>query len=200
MAHHEPLNSGPQHQADQADSSFRAGDVVMRREVLHGQLWMEHPVQVINVDDDEFAILLSPGSRFDFHDHPQGIHPWAAYSMWQGPEVLQIYRPELWYSVWLFFDEGRFRHWYINFEAPVERDRDGFDTDDYGLDLVITPGQAPVWKDVDHLDEMVANGRLDAAKVLGLLAAARQVANDVRLDKRWWARWDNWTPAENRQP
>jgi hypothetical protein len=113
--------------------TFDPGDIVLRREVLHGQLWMEHPVTVIDDRGDEFAVLLQPGSPFTFHDHPQGVHPWAGQSEWRGPEVLQLYRVGLWYWVWLFFDQGRFRNWYINFEAPVVGDEGGFDTDDYGL-------------------------------------------------------------------
>lgn len=177
---------------------FRPGDIVLRREVLHNQLWMDHPVTVVEDQGDEFAVLLEPGSQFSFHDHPHGVHPWAGQSEWRGPEVLQLYRVGLWYSVWLFFDQGRFRSWYINFEAPVVVDEHGFDTDDYGLDLIIRPGQEPVWKDVDHLDAMIENGRLDSTKVLGVLAAARQVADLVRRDDRWWSTWDGWAPDGSR--
>jgi len=176
------------------DQVFQPGEIVRRREVLHGQLWMDHPVTVVEDRGDEFAVILEPGSRFRFVDHPQGRHPWAGQSSWRGPQVLQLYRLGLWYSVWMFFDAGSFRNWYINFEAPVVRREEGFDTDDYGLDLVVAPGRDPVWKDVDHLDPMVRNGRLDAPKVLGLLSAARDVAELVRTDDRWWARWDPWTP------
>lgn len=87
--------------------------------MLHGQLWMDQPVTVVGDRGDEFAVLLEPGSRFRFVDHPQRVHPWAGQAAWRGPQVLQIYRLGLWYSVWMFFDAGRFRNWYINFEAPV---------------------------------------------------------------------------------
>jgi hypothetical protein len=46
--------------------SWRPGEVVTRRETLHGRLWMEHQVTVVDDDGTEFAVLLEPGSRFDF--------------------------------------------------------------------------------------------------------------------------------------
>ncbi|MFC7406677.1 DUF402 domain-containing protein [Georgenia alba] len=157
---------------------------------------MDHPVQVVEDRGDEFAVLLSPGSEFTFYEHPEGTHPWAGQRAWRGPEVLQLYRVGLWYSVWMFFDETTFRNWYINFEAPVVRHREGFATDDYGLDLIVDTDQSMIWKDVEDLDAMLADGRLEPATVLGVLAAAREVAGLIRTGDRWWAPWDEWTPAD----
>jgi hypothetical protein len=38
------------------------GEVITRREVLHGQLWLEHPVTVVDDDGSTFAVLLEPGA------------------------------------------------------------------------------------------------------------------------------------------
>lgn len=62
------------------------------------------------------------------------------HSEWGGAIVLQLYRSGDLYSVWKFFDpDGSFRHWYINFEAPLKRGPGYIDTNDYGLDLSLTP-------------------------------------------------------------
>ena len=55
------------------------------------------------------------------------------------------------YGVWKFFEtDGTFRHWYVNFEAPIVRHDDGFDTDDHGLDLIVHPDGRREWKDVER--------------------------------------------------
>ncbi len=42
-------------------SKFRVGSSVLRREVLHGQVWMTMPVQVI-ADDDVLAVWIEDGT------------------------------------------------------------------------------------------------------------------------------------------
>ncbi|MEO6510811.1 MAG: DUF402 domain-containing protein [Nocardioides sp.] len=118
---------------------YLPGTVVSRREVLHGHPWMESPVTVVSDDGDVLAVELGADSRFTFFDHPFGPHPWGTYSGWSGPTVLQLHRAEAAYAVWMFFDAGVFRYWYVNFEAPVVRHEDSFDTDDHGLDLIVHP-------------------------------------------------------------
>lgn len=58
--------------------TWTPGGVVSRREVMHGELWMDHPVTVVADDGDAFAVHLEPGSPFTFHNHSFGPHPWAA--------------------------------------------------------------------------------------------------------------------------
>ena len=170
-----------------------AGAVIRRREVLHGQLWMDHPVTVVADDGDVLAVWLEPGSRFTFHDHPFA-HPWRHHDAWGEAHVLQLHREGDLYSVWKFFHHDVFTHWYINFEAPIVRQPDGFDTDDYGLDLVIALDGTRTWKDVDHLNSMLHAGRMTERQVLDVLAAAEDVTRLLDRDERWWSPWDLWVP------
>ncbi|MFC6705975.1 DUF402 domain-containing protein [Flexivirga alba] len=63
-----------------------------------------------------------------------------AHSAWGETVVLQLNRPDLMYGVWKIFEaDGRFRHWYINFEHPQMRRRLAIETEDYGLDLIVHP-------------------------------------------------------------
>ena len=175
---------------------YRPGSEIARREVLHGQLWMDSRVTVVADDGDLLAVLLEDGSPFTFHEHPFGPHPWAAYDGWRGPTVLQLHREGAAYAVWKFFDDrGGFRYWYVNFEAPVVRHEAGFDTDDHGLDLIVHPGGRREWKDVDHLSELVRSGRMTEGQVVGVLHAAAEVIGLLDADDRWWAPWDDWVPA-----
>jgi hypothetical protein len=54
------------------DHRYPVGATIQRREVLHGRLWMEHPVTVVDDRDDTLAVWLGPGSPFGFQDHPFG--------------------------------------------------------------------------------------------------------------------------------
>jgi hypothetical protein len=164
--------------------------------VLHGRLWLSHPVTVVADAGDVLAVLLEPGSPFTFHDHPFGPHPWRRHSAWGETTVLQLHRERDAYAVWKFFDAtGAFRHWYVNFEAPLARHDDAFDTDDHGLDLVIHPDGRREWKDVEHLSELVTSGRMTGAQVVEVLHAAAGVIGMLDADEApWWAAWSHWHP------
>ncbi len=155
---------------------------------------MEHPVTVVEDRGDILAVWLEPGSRFVFHDHPIGPHPWSGADAWGGTHVLQLHRSGDLYSVWKFFNEREFTHWYINFEAAVVRHLDGFDTDDYGLDLVIDRDGTATWKDVEHLGAMLRSGRMTERQVIDVLSQAEGVSTLLEQDQRWWSDWDLWTP------
>lgn len=73
---------------------FAPGEVVSRREVLHGDLWLSHPVTVVSDDGDVLATRLDPGSPFTFPGHPFGPHPWRAHAQWGGSTVLHHQQTE----------------------------------------------------------------------------------------------------------
>ncbi len=56
--------------------TWQPGQTITRREVLHGQLWMDHPVAVVTVvADDGEVFAVHPRTRVEvhFHDHPGRI-------------------------------------------------------------------------------------------------------------------------------
>lgn len=176
--------------------TFTAGASVQRREVLHGRVWMEHPVTVVSDDGEVLAVQLDPGSPFTFHDHPHGPHPWSSHTSWDASVVLQLLRTDTDYGVWkLFGTDGTFLHWYINFEAPIVRQPNAFDTDDHGLDLVVYPDGTRSWKDVEDLHRQRAEGRIDLATIGRVLAAAAEVTDLLNTGTEWWRPWADWQPA-----
>ena len=62
------------------------------------------------------------------------------------------------------------------------------------LDLIVHLDASIEWKDVDHLSQMLRSGRMTGREVLKVLTAAEEVADLLRLDDRWWSRWDDWLP------
>jgi len=174
---------------------YEPGSIVQRFEVLHGRVWMQHPVTVVSDDGTTLAVRLDPGSRFLFPPHPFGPHPWSSHPAWASTVVLQLHRTGDHYGVWKFFDShGTFLHWYVNFEAPVVRGRDGFETDDHGLDLVVHPDGRREWKDVPDLHRQRVSGRIDEATVGLVLAAAADVTEQLDAGTPWWRAWDDWSP------
>lgn len=174
---------------------FAAGTRIQRREVLHGRPWMEEPVTVVSDDGDVLAVRLDPGSPFTFHDHPHGAHPWSSRDSWVATVVLQLHKTDAAYGVWKFFTpDGTFLHWYINFEAPIVRHPDGFDTDDHGLDLIIHPDGTRTWKDVDHLHRQRVEGRIELTTIGRALEAAAEVTDLLDAGTEWWGPWDTWKP------
>ncbi|MEJ7831619.1 MAG: DUF402 domain-containing protein [Nocardioides sp.] len=174
---------------------YEPGTTISRLETMHGRLWMEHPVTVVADDGEVLAVRLDPGSAFTFHDHPIGPHPWGDFTHWGHSIVLQLHRDSDTYSVWKFFEpDGTFRYWYVNFEQPVVRRDGAFDTNDYGLDLIVHPDGSREWKDVEHLHSQRVQGRITLETVADVLAEAEKVVGLLDADERWWAAWDNWTP------
>jgi hypothetical protein len=175
--------------------TFRPGETVSRREVLHGHLWLSHPVTVVADDGDVLATRLDPGSAFDFPEHPFGPHPWRTHSQWGGSIVLHLSRAGTAYGVWKFFEaDGRFRHWYVNFEPPSTRVPGGYETGDHGLDLVVWPDGRREWKDVADLHHQRVEGRISLETVAEVLGTAAEVVDLLDADRRWWSAWDAWTP------
>ena len=185
-----------------APGRFVPGHTVLRREVLHGRPWLEHPVTVVQDGAGCLAVLLQPGSPFGFPEHPFGPHPWSHLRAWSGSTVLQLQRDGDAHAAWKFFDAaGTATHWYVNFQEPVVRhvgpDGGGaFDTADLGIDIVFARDGGWEWKDVDDPDRMVASGRITPAERDRIRAEAAAVAGRLDAGIRWWAPWDGWHPGD----
>ncbi|KRF16698.1 hypothetical protein ASG90_10605 [Nocardioides sp. Soil797] len=148
-------------------------------------------------DGETLAVRLNPGSRFNFPEHPFGPHPWSSHTEWGSTIVLQVNRPGSMYGVWKIFEtDGRFRHWYFNFEAPQVRTGQAVETHDFGLDLIVHPDGRREWKDVEDLHHQRITGRITSGVVDQVLGAAAELVELLDADRRWWSNWDDWTPTD----
>jgi hypothetical protein len=103
-------------------------------------------------------------------------------------ETLTLVRPSLAYSIWLMWDEqGRFSHWYVNFEERLGRTRFGFDYKDWKLDLIVDADGTLHWKDEDELAEAARLGLVDPDAVWA-------EAERVLADPPWPTGWEDWRP------
>ena len=87
----------------------------------------------------------------------------------------------------MFWRDGAFEHWYVNFEQPLRRSPVGFDTFDEKLDLIVQPDGRYVWKDEDELEQAAALGLVDAA-------AVRAEAARVLEEWPFPTGWEDWRP------
>ena len=80
-------------------------------------------------------------------------------------DAVVLARPGRAHSIYVFWREGAFEHWYVNFEEPLRRTPVGFDTFDQKLDLIVMPDGTYRWKDEDELEQAAALGLLDPEAV-----------------------------------
>jgi predicted RNA-binding protein associated with RNAse of E/G family len=77
-----------------------------------------------------------------------------ADSAWQRTGVVEQVASGRWFSVSrMFGSDGALLCWYVNFERPPTWRRDGWDTSDLALDLVVGPDGAWRWKDEDEYEQ-----------------------------------------------
>jgi hypothetical protein len=196
-------------------SRWSFGDVVVRREVLGFGLdfaedespswlrrpWAAIPVHVIDHDHDTLVAYIPPEAELDFVEGdwptPDGRHPWHGRDLWRGHGVVMLHRRGEPYSVWHFWSgpERAFTAWYVNLQAPYAETAIGFDTQDFELDIVVSPDGTWALKDDDVLDRRVAEGRFRPEHA----AWFRDVAGDItgQLDAGivpWSQAWTDWAP------
>lgn len=98
---------------------WQPGDVIVRREVLRGQVWSGMCMYVIQHTDDLLVLYLPENTPIGFGNGtfptPDGGHPWNTGGdvRWQGHGILQLHRPDDAYSVWVFWAgaDRAFRCW-----------------------------------------------------------------------------------------
>jgi hypothetical protein len=140
--------------------TFAPGQTIARRYFKrHINTWVQAARVVA---DDEHGLLLwqAEGSDYLMYRDAAGrsiqdvpvdeIDARLIPTTWRSTSVLMLQPPDVAYSVWWFFRNGRFDGWYVNLETPYVRWQDGIDTVDHALDLVVHPDLTLEWKDEDE--------------------------------------------------
>lgn len=175
--------------------TFEPGAVVDRREVLHGHPWLVTPVRVVQDSGDVLVTYLAEGTPLIFPKHPFGPHPWSGHARWSRTSLLQVHRLGDAHAIWGFYENAVFTGWYVNFQAPMRRWSQGFDTVDHGVDIWIPEGGSGwQWKDRDDVVELVRIGRLTEREAAEVWAETERVAAALSKGERWWSSWNGWTP------
>jgi Protein of unknown function (DUF402) len=178
---------------------WAAGEVITRREMWHDRVLSEMPVTVVEDTAELLVVHLAEGAPFRF---PEGDwprpHPWSTQATWSGHGVLMLHRPADAYAVWVFWsgEPRTFDRWYLNFQRPVRRAEDGFDTLDHEIDLWSRDLRTWHWKDEDLLARRINEGWFTPEEAAAIDSGARRVHAELVRSGAWWdPRWATWTPA-----
>ncbi|MEW2134188.1 DUF402 domain-containing protein [Streptomyces sp. NPDC005435] len=153
---------------------FESGRTVVRRDVHHSgtarHVWSEHALRVLTDTGDALETACAPGAETRWPalyadslaegDRSGRVRAFDALAAgtweqtsgrWRDTELRAWKPPTAWFSVNAFYTTAGLRNWYVNFERPLLRTPDGFDTFDLAVDLVVTPDLAHwEWKDEDE--------------------------------------------------
>ncbi|MGY5118337.1 DUF402 domain-containing protein [Streptomyces sp. 900105755] len=200
---------------------FRTGQTVVRRDVHRsGGVWSEPALRVVGDLSDALVAACPPGAETRWPalylkaraDGDRTLRTEAFDAMacgawelsaarWQETELLLWKPPTEWFSVNAFYTAGGLRNWYVNFERPTVRTRDGFDTFDLAVDLVVDADLTTwQWKDEDEYAHARRLGiitdtehqAVDAARDQAL--AMLEERSGPFADAASWSAW-RWDPA-----
>jgi Protein of unknown function (DUF402) len=177
-----------------ATASWSRGDVVAVREIWRGRVWKARPFVVVHDTPDQLALFIPAGSPTKIP--PGSGIPREEWTLEDGvfrSDVLRLARPDEPHSVLLFWRDGVFSGWYVNFERPLTRSAVGFDYLDRELDLLVRPDRTTELLDEDEFEEAQRLGVIGPDEAAAVLAELERVRD---LVERWespfadgWERW-----------
>lgn len=163
--------------------------MIIRREVWRDVPWVVSPVIVVEDTPEQLVVFTPTGAPFGFPRSADGRpHPWIGRSGWSGHGMLAVQRPGEAYSVMHFWHGPKrtFAGWYLNLQEPFRRTPFGIDTQDLELDLWIPVEGVWEFKDLDLLDQRVAEGRFTAPQRAAIEELGTAVGELVSAGAWWW--------------
>jgi hypothetical protein len=105
---------------------------------------------------------------------------------WTRNHTLMIHEPHRLGAVWLLWSDAdwSFQSYYVNLQAPLERSEAGFDTEDYLLDIVVTPDLSWRWKDEDEFAIAIEHELISPVLLHAVRAEGRRFIGEV--EARQW--------------
>lgn len=200
---------------------FAVGSTMIRRDVWFKKVWSALPWRVLHDDGVSLTAAMWPGSsgyapepwvswletgdaairERVFPDLASGrwnLSPWT----WRSTIVIRQVVRERWFAVSAFFDaaDHSFTRWYVDFERPPVRTRNGIDTRDLFLDLIIEPDYSWHWKDEHEFAEAISARLLSDDEVDSVTQARRQALELVERRALLRGRWQDWRLDETWLP
>jgi hypothetical protein len=186
------------------------GYTVVMRHVRGDWLWAA-PMRVVEDRGDFVALYLQPGSEMSTMAGPDGqrtrdyVHATTRLrTRWGINHSLQLIRFGDHHATVLYWDEHtwEFRCWYINFQEPLRRIAQGFESMDQTLDLVIAPDrQKWQWKDEDEFEFGIEHGWYTREQFSELKAYGPRVVADAKAGRAPFdAGWEHWRPPDDWEP
>lgn len=156
--------------------------MIVAREAWDGYLWAARPATVVTDDGDTLV-----------HWCPAGTIGCFATSR-HVPGRSGLPREER----QLVSLETRLVHWYVNFQLPLVRQADGYETLDLVLDIVVDPDSSWRWKDRAPFEAACKRKIFDVAVADAVEDEARRIQEEIAARSGPFdPRWSSWTaPAD----
>ena len=171
----------------------RVTDVVLR-EIRFGRVWRANALRLVEERDGLTVLWSPPGVPRLIPVDPAGAEVripredgWTLGERTTAAESLVLLRYGERHSLGLIWHDGRFSHWYVNFERHLDRTPTTLDYVDDKLDLVVDANGTVRWKDEDELEQASVLGLVDAD-------AVRAQAALVLADPPWPTGWEGFRP------
>jgi hypothetical protein len=173
-------------------------DSLLLRHVVHGRVVAAFPSTVVERTATTIVACITHGTTIMF---PQGrdaegdLVPFEQWGVerrsWFGPAGLELTALGRRHSIRHFRrEDGSFRGWYVNLQAPLAESPLGYDTTDWQLDLWIPEGGEAEWKDEEDLARALELGLMTPDE--GRLA--REEAERVLEEWPFPTGWEDWQP------
>ena len=181
---------------------YLPGQVVARKNYRGPHVSWAQATTVVRDDRRGLVLWLPVGADFAFRLRPDGrmlrtgtVEEFGAAPLicrlWRENDVLMWHPPGRAHSIWWFFRDGRFTHWYVNLESPYTRGLDCIANVDHHLDVVVNADRSWQWKDEQDLDEVIDKpGFWTAEQAAKIRAEGRQVIATAKsgafpFDRTW---------------
>jgi hypothetical protein len=169
---------------------------LLLRHIAHGRVLTALPSIVVDLSDGHLVTWIGPGTPIAYPDgraDDGSLLPFDEWGVdlrsWIGPGRLEIAPAGRMHSIRLMRrNDGSFRGWYVNLQAPLAESPLGFDTTDWQLDLWVPASGKAEWKDEDDLERALELGIMSAEE--GRLA--RQEAHRVIDEWPFPTGWEDW--------
>lgn len=193
---------------------FEPGSLIVARELWDGLLWSARPVVVVSDDVDELVHWSPAGalgcfatSRFFAgrehlpRDERQLVsletRQWHYRGVPARGASLTFVPTGSWASVAAtWYPDGRFAHWYVNFQLPAQRWEDGYETLDLVVDIVVAPDWSWTWKDVSPFEAAITRGIFDSSIEDAVQIEAERIERSIAARSGPFSpRWLEWAPS-----
>ena len=169
------------------------GDIVALRDIWFGHVWRAVPGITVEDTPRRSVFWIPSGSEAAFAADETGTEirmprpEFVRAKRRTKRSIVVVCDEGAPWTLWLFWGDEAFDHWYVNFERYVGRSVVAYDSVDHKLDLIVERDGELRWKDEDELEQAAALGLVDAAEV-------RRDAERAIADPPWPAGWEDFEP------
>ena len=184
---------------------------MLQQDLWGGRVTTARPATVVQDQPNYLALYTHPNAPYrsnairDRYSMPvaQRVDPWVRLDLPPIEErvsgayqALTLTPPDVWYSVWLFWDlKWRVLNWFVNFQSPIRRTSRGILVQDHALDIKVDPDLSWSWKDEDEYEELARRGWFTEEQKTSIWAEADYMVRAIEENGPPFSDgWEDWRP------